>query len=126
MRGFTFDAVAINQSRAGLRPFCSSWVFPAKGMNSEERRLIISGLLNLNSRSHWPLFHVHPIGCPFIIQRKIGLRSFCDSARACIKSKRQGIESHRSSFAVGITDATLASMSETEIANAARRASAIS
>lgn len=47
-----------------------------------------------------------------MIHRNIGLPSRWESARASITLVRQGIESHRSSFAVGITDFTFASSEE--------------
>src|ERR1700728_1559954 len=65
----------------------------------------MAGSLNVNRRFNCPLFQVHPIGLPFITQRKSGRFNLCASSRACIKLVCQGICSHLSSSAVGITEA---------------------
>ena len=67
------------------------------------------GSLKVDARSNWPLFHVHPNGLPFIIQRKSGLFDSCANKRALWMSVCHGICNHDSSLAVGSIDCTRAS-----------------
>ena len=101
-------AAFINQRPISEERFCNSWVFPTTGTNSLRAEITLS-LLKRNRRSQSPLFHVQPIGCPFMIQTKIGFSVAADSRRASFRSVSQGIDSHLSSAAVGSKDATLAS-----------------
>ena len=67
--------------------------------------------LKRNRRSHRPLFHVQPIGWPFMIHKKIGLCRATESRRAWLRSVRHGIVIHFSSSVVGMIEPILASMS---------------
>lgn len=103
--------MSVNHRDAGLRFHERSAQFPATGMNSLSSFRIISGSENVDARSHCPLFHVQPNGCPFIIQKKRGLPFSCASRRARWRFARQGICIQSSSPAEGSTDSIFLSSS---------------